>query len=79
MTVKEGEQMFKRQARILFLLAIFLPAVLEAASVTTPPKIGDQAPDFSLPATTGGKISLSQFRGKKLVLIEFYGADFSPV
>ena len=41
--------------------------------------VGDQAPDFSLPATTGGKISLSQFRGKKLVLIEFYGADFSPV
>jgi len=41
--------------------------------------VGDKAPDFSLPATTGGKISLSQFRGKKLVLIEFYGADFSPV
>ena len=41
--------------------------------------VGDKAPDFSLPATTGGKISLSQFRGKKLVLIEFYGADYSPV
>jgi hypothetical protein len=71
--------MFKRQAGILFLLAVFLPGVLEAASVATPPQIGAQAPDFSLPATTGGKISLSQFRGKKLVLIEFYGADFSPV
>jgi peroxiredoxin len=42
-------------------------------------EIGDKAPDFTLPSTTGGKISLSQFRGKKLVLIEFYGADFSPV
>jgi hypothetical protein len=42
-------------------------------------EIGDRAPDFSLPATTGGKVSLSQFRGKKLVLLEFYGADFSPV
>ena len=41
--------------------------------------VGDKAPEFSLPATTGGKISLSQFRGKKLVLIEFYGADYSPV
>jgi peroxiredoxin Q/BCP len=41
--------------------------------------IGDKAPDFTLPSTTGGKISLSQFRGKKLVLIEFYGADFAPV
>ncbi len=43
------------------------------------PKVGDQAPDFTLPATTGGTISLSQFRGKKIVLLEFYGADFSPV
>lgn len=43
------------------------------------PKVGDKAPDFSLPATTGGSISLNQFRGKRLVLLEFYGADFSPV
>lgn len=43
------------------------------------PKVGDRAPDFTLPATTGGKISLSQFRGKKMVLLEFYGADFNPV
>ena len=41
--------------------------------------IGEKAPDFTLPSTTGGKISLSQFRGKKLVLLEFYGADFAPV
>lgn len=43
------------------------------------PKVGDRAPDFTLPATTGGNISLSQFRGKQIVLLEFYGADFSPV
>jgi hypothetical protein len=42
-------------------------------------EVGDQAPDFSLPSTTGGEISLSQFQGKKLVLLEFYGADFAPV
>jgi peroxiredoxin Q/BCP len=41
-------------------------------------EIGQEAPDFSLPATTGGTISLSQFRGKQPVLIEFYGADFAP-
>jgi hypothetical protein len=41
--------------------------------------VGDKAPDFTLPSTTGEKISLSQFRGKKLVLLEFYGADYSPV
>jgi hypothetical protein len=60
-------------------------ALLGVGVVTGPPpavadpKIGDQAPAFTLPATTGGTISLNQFRGKKIVLLEFYGADFSPV
>ena len=31
------------------------------------------------PSTIGEKISLSQFQGKSLVLIEFYGSDYSPV
>lgn len=42
-------------------------------------EVGQKAPEFNLPATTGGTISLAQFRGKQPVLIEFYGADFSPV
>ena len=39
---------------------------------------GEPAPDFTLASTTGGDISLSDFRGKKWVLLEFYGADFAP-
>jgi peroxiredoxin len=39
---------------------------------------GEPAPDFTLASTTGGDISLSDFRGKKWVLLEFYGADFTP-
>jgi peroxiredoxin len=35
-------------------------------------KVGDKAPDFTLPGTTGEKISLSQFRGKKPVVLFFY-------
>ncbi len=35
-------------------------------------KVGDQAPDFTLPSTTGEKISLNQFRGKKPVVLFFY-------
>ena len=42
-------------------------------------EVGDKAPDFTLKSTNGAKISLSQFKGKKHVLLEFYGADFSPV
>ena len=39
---------------------------------------GQPAPDFKLPSTMGGDIALSDFRGKKWVLLEFYGADFAP-
>jgi AhpC/TSA family protein len=63
----------------LLVLGLLLFGLLGAVRVSSALDVGDTAPDFSLPATTGGKISLSQFRGKKLVLIEFYGADFSPV
>ena len=41
-------------------------------------EIGEPAPGFTLPATTGGDISLGDFKGKKWVLLEFYGADFQP-
>lgn len=65
--------------KILFGLSMFFLGMAGTARMSSALDVGDQAPDFTLPATTGGKISLSQFRGKKLVLIEFYGADFSPV
>jgi peroxiredoxin len=35
-------------------------------------KVGDKAPDFTLPSTTGDKISLSQFQGNKPVVLFFY-------
>jgi hypothetical protein len=63
----------------LLVLGLLFIGLLGTAPVSSALDVGDQAPDFSLPATTGGKISLSQFREKKLVLIEFYGADYSPV
>lgn len=68
----------KRQKSLAILGLLFF-GLFGTARVASALKVGDQAPQFALPATTGGKITLSQFRGKKLVLIEFYGADFSPV
>jgi len=43
------------------------------------PKVGSKAPDFALPSHLGGKIRLSDFRGKKNVLIAFYPMDWTPV
>jgi peroxiredoxin len=39
---------------------------------------GTSAPDFCLPTTPDQTISLSEFRGKNVVLV-FYPADWSPV
>lgn len=41
-------------------------------------KVGDTAPDFSLPATTKDPLSLSDYRGKTNVVVAFYGMDFTP-
>ena len=62
----------------LFLLSMLLAGMLGATGVAWALEVGDKAPDFTLPSTTGEKISLSQFRGKKHVLLEFYVADFGP-
>jgi hypothetical protein len=64
---------------VMCMLCFGLWALASPPLATAAPGVGDRAPDFTLPATTGGSISLSQFRGKKIVLLEFYGADFSPV
>jgi len=42
-------------------------------------KVGDEAPDFDLPASpTGDKFKLSDYRGKSAVVINFLPAAFSP-
>jgi peroxiredoxin len=40
--------------------------------------VGETAPDFTLRNQDGEKVSLSDFRGRKLLLV-FYPQDFSPV
>ena len=40
--------------------------------------VGDAAPDFTLPATGGGTVSLHDFAGRPVVLV-FYPGDDTPV
>jgi peroxiredoxin (alkyl hydroperoxide reductase subunit C) len=42
-------------------------------------EVGQEAPDFELRDSEGGKTKLSSFRGKKNVLLIFYPLAFSPV
>ncbi|WP_017662464.1 peroxiredoxin [Baaleninema simplex] len=41
-------------------------------------KVGDMAPDFTLPSQSGESVSLSDFRGKKAVVLYFYPKDDTP-
>lgn len=42
-------------------------------------EVGDVAPDFELEDQNGKKIQLSQYKGKKKVIIAFFPFAFSPV
>ena len=58
---------------------IYNPGKLQAVESKTKLKIGMTAPDFTLPAVSGGTVSLSQFRGKNNVVLSFVPAAWTPV
>ena len=41
-------------------------------------KVGDKAPDFTLPSQMGDNVKLSEYFGKKNVVLYFYPKDESP-
>jgi peroxiredoxin len=59
-------------------VALYLLALLLFSTPAAALEIGDRAPDFQLPATTGGTVSLKDYLGKQLVLVEFYHTDWGP-
>jgi peroxiredoxin len=61
-----------------FVAVVVLLSIVALSDAARAVEVGEPAPAFSLASTTGGDISLSDFRGKKFVLLEFYGADFAP-
>ena len=68
----------KRLATVFAFTAV---AVILSAQNVTPPKtnlkVGDEAPDFTLPDTNGKPVKLSDFRGKKAVVLAFFPAAFT--
>ncbi len=60
-------------------LVVSLTLVLVLPAMSAGVEVGEKAPDFELPSTRGGTVKLSDFAGKKSVILEFYVLDFAPV
>jgi peroxiredoxin Q/BCP len=65
----------------LLMLAVFAVAAV-AGSQTPPPtgpelKVGDQAPDFTLEASDGKTYKLSDFKGRKAVVVAWFPKAFT--
>jgi peroxiredoxin (alkyl hydroperoxide reductase subunit C) len=58
---------------------VYDPGKLQPVDSQVKLKVGDPAPDFSLPDLEGKKITLSEFRDKKNVVISFVPAAWTPV
>jgi len=58
---------------------IYNPGTLKPVDSISKLKVGNRAPDFTLPSLSGEKVSLHQYRGKKNVVISFVPAAWTPV
>ena len=63
------------------LLATSVAATGLLAQPAAPPKthlkVGDPAPDFTLPSTAGQPFKLSDYKGKKTVVVAFFPMAFT--
>lgn len=66
---------------LVFVLMLLAALPSGAADQTPPPdpkiKVGDTAPDFTLRDQTNKEVKLSDFRGKKNVVLAFYVFAFT--
>ncbi|RLB74753.1 MAG: peroxiredoxin [Deltaproteobacteria bacterium] len=63
----------------IFSESIYNPGILSPIDSQLKVKVGDIAPDFTLPAVSGKTIHLKDYRGKKIVVLSFVPAAWTPV
>lgn len=58
---------------------IYNPGQLKPVDSTLKVRVGEPAPEFTLPSLSGEAVSLSQFAGKKNVVISYIPAAWTPI
>lgn len=58
---------------------LYNPGTLKPIDSEVKVRVGEAAPDFSLPSVKGEKVSLSDFSGLKNVVISFIPAAWTPI
>jgi peroxiredoxin Q/BCP len=74
-----GADPFQTGGDVRALLTLGLAAALTVGAMaqTTELTVGDAAPDFSLPASDGKTYRLSDFKGKKAVVLAWFPKAFT--
>lgn len=63
--------------KTLALVALLIAVCALPGAAATAVQVGDAAPEFTLPSTHGGQVSLADFKGQKNVVLAFYPAAFT--
>jgi thioredoxin-dependent peroxiredoxin len=66
-----------RYTKLSVLTLLFGGLSLAQAPATTALKLGEMAPDFTLPSTQGGNVHLADYIGKSTVVLAFFPAAFT--
>ncbi|RLB42851.1 MAG: peroxiredoxin [Deltaproteobacteria bacterium] len=74
-----GTIAFAQTHSLAFKDEIYNPGPLKPRDSVLKVKVGDKAPDFTLPSLSGDKISVHQFLGKKNLVLSFIPAAWTPV
>ena len=62
----------KKTGLILVVFAFLVSCASTAQSPELSPKVGENAPNFSLVDVSGDQVRLSDFKGKKNIVLIFY-------